>query len=92
MKTDILDLLMEASKTELTGDKPLVFKKIPRNEYDLACLHCGEIMGEKNFSFDWDETNGWTHKCKDGKTRKILPTEEQKKTAEEFKKTLWNKN
>lgn len=41
-----------------------VMIKVPRNDYDLACPHCKEIMREKDFSFKYIGTgNRWTHKC-----------------------------
>jgi hypothetical protein len=84
----VFEILCEA----VESDEPKQFKKVQREEYDLACPHCNEIMGEKDFSFGYDEENGWTHKCKDGKTRKILPTDEQKKQAEWFDKhSSWSK-
>lgn len=78
----VFEMLCEA----VESDEPLEFKKVQRDVYDLACPHCNQIMGEKDRSFDWNEENGWTHKCKDGKTRKILPTAEQKAQTEWFNK------
>lgn len=85
MKT-LFQMLCEA----VESDEPKEFKKVQRDEYDLACPHCDVIMGEKDYSFKWDEENGWTHKCLDGKIRKILPTPEQKNQAEDFD-NFWSK-
>lgn len=66
------------------------FKKVPRVEHDLACPHCESLMREKDFSFRLSESREhmWEHRCPDGVTRLIRPTEEQEAQSARFSKWL----
>jgi len=68
----------------LTEDThPPRFSRVQRVEHDLACPHCGDKMGEKDFSFGFDATSGmWYHTCGDGGSRRMIrSTEEQEKQS-----------
>lgn len=67
--------------------QPPRFIKVERVEYDLACPHCGAKMGEKDYSFGFED-GLWYHAC-DGKTKMLIrPTEEQEKRSASFSSWL----
>lgn len=60
------------------------FKKVPLGGYNLACPYCEQVMGDKDFSFKFDDaTKLWEH-C--GKP--IRPTAEQREQAANFSRML----
>ncbi len=66
----------------LVGEPPRFTRK-ERVLYDLACPHCGDVMGEKNYRFGFDAESGmWYHDCGDGGSRRMIrSTEEQERNA-----------
>ena len=55
----------EITETDEVSKLPIMIK-ILRDEYDLACPHCKQVMREKDFTFKYiGEGNGniWTHEC-----------------------------
>ncbi len=62
--SDIAAILI-TKKPEINKNGIPYFKKIPLNQFDLACPHCDAVMREKDYSFRYDDVNKcWTHSCK----------------------------
>lgn len=89
-KTVEVDECWSCERKRLGESEVPRFKKVPRDVFDLACPHCESIMGEKDFSFRLSESAAhmWEHRCLDGVTRLIRPTEEQEEQSASFSKWL----